>query len=268
MTASTLAAALGDTRGLSVGQVIFWIDWVLKVLLALRIIMGRRPVPVTLAWLLVLLIPVPFVGVFLYGIVGEVRLGSRRLAQYRKLTEGFAARAGFIWRARSQHWDEETAQYKQIADVAFIVGGMPPLRGNDVRLYSGAKPFIDALVADVDGAASRVHLLFYIWIREGAGVRVVEALERARARGVECRVLVDAVGSQGLLRSDLPDRMVRAGVKFVAALPVSPLRMLFARLDLRNHRKIAVIDGWTAYTGSQNIAETTFKRRSRKRKGL
>src|ERR1041384_2860984 len=70
-----------------------------------------------------------------------------------------------------------------------------------------------------------------------------------------------------MLRSDLPTRMIRAGVKFAAALPVNPLRMLFSRLDLRNHRKIAVIDGWTAYTGSQNIAEARFKRRSRKKTG-
>src|ERR1041384_5886585 len=124
---------------MTTGQIIFWIDGAFKVLLALRIIMGRRPVPVTLAWLLVLLIPVPFVGVVLYAIMGEIRLGTRRLARDRAGTQGVAARAGFLGRARNQHWDEETAQYSQIATVTAIVGGMPPLRGNEVRLFSGAK---------------------------------------------------------------------------------------------------------------------------------
>src|SRR6185436_16394806 len=137
--------------------------------------------------------------VVLYLIVGEIRLGKRRLARYRRLTDGFAARATFLWRARSHHWDRDTAQYRQIADVAAIVGGMPPLRGNDLKLFSGAGQFIDALIRDIDAAQTRVHLLFYIWIDHGSGLKVVKALERAALRGVECRVLVDAVGSSHLV---------------------------------------------------------------------
>lgn len=248
-------------------MVIVVIDWVLKALVGLRVVMCGRPVPVSLAWLAVLLIPVPFVGVLLYGVIGEIRLGGRRLAQYQRLTDGYGAKAAFLWRARNHHWDSETAQYKHIAVVASSVGGMPPLRGNEVTLYSGAMPFIEALIEDIDAAKLRVHLLFYIFIDHGPGLRVVKALERACARGVVCRVLVDGVGSRPFLRGPIPERLRKAGVKFATALPVNALRMIFARLDLRNHRKIAVIDGWTAYTGSQNIAEITFRRRGRKRKG-
>ncbi|MEX2218756.1 MAG: cardiolipin synthase [Phycisphaerales bacterium] len=252
---------------LTTTQLILITDWTLKVLIALRVIMNRRPVPVTLAWLMVLLIPVPYVGVVLYAIIGEVRLGRRRLARYRRLTEGFAARATFLWRARSHHWTAETELYKHISEVASRVGEMPPLRGNTVELFSGAQTFIDALIRDIDAAASRVHLFFYIWIDHGPGLQVAEAVERAARRGVECRVMVDAVGSKWLLFSRIPERLRRAGVKFAVSLPVNPIRMLFARLDLRNHRKIAVIDGWTAYTGSQNIAWTTFRRKGLRKKG-
>src|SRR6185295_16459263 len=197
-------------------------DWLLKAAVGLRVVMCGRPVPVSLAWLAVLLIPVPFVGVILYGIIGEIRLGGKRLARYQKITEGFAAKAAFLWRARNHHWDSETAQYRHVADVASLVGGMPPLRGNEVKLYSGAMNFIEALIDDIDGATSRVHLLFYIFIDHGPGLRVVKALERACERGVTCRVLVDAVGSHRFLRSPIPERLRKAGVKLAAALPVNP----------------------------------------------
>ena len=80
----------------------------------------------------------------------------------------------------------------------------------------------------------------------------------AADRGVACRVLVDAVGSKAFLRSPLHARMREAGIQVQAALPANALRAIFVRLDLRNHRKIAVIDHELAWTGSQNLAEASF----------
>ncbi|MBL0922688.1 MAG: cardiolipin synthase, partial [Phycisphaerales bacterium] len=87
------------------------------------------------------------------------------------------------------------------------------------------------------------------------------------ARGVRCRVLVDAVGSRPFLRSDLCAAMRRAGVLVCEALPVNPLRMLLARVDLRNHRKIVVIDHRIGYTGSHNLAEADFLSKKKPRAG-
>lgn len=233
-------------------------DGLLRVLLGVHLIMSRRPVPVTLAWLFLLVAPVPFFGVFAYAIVGEVRLGTRRAAEYQRLTAGYAQRATVFWRGGSADWTDECLPYKQIANVATTVGDMPPLRGNAIAILADAEHTIDALVRDIDVAKSRIHMLYYIWMERGAGEKVVEALERAAARGVTCRVLVDAVGSKKFVRSNLRTRLEQAGVKLAEALPVNPIRMLFARLDVRNHRKIAVIDGWVAYSGSQNITDSTF----------
>ena len=84
------------------------------------------------------------------------------------------------------------------------------------------------------------------------------ALERAAQRGVICRVLVDDVGASRFLRSRKASRLRAAGVQVVRQLPVGLLRMLFVRMDLRNHRKIAVIDGGTGYTGSMNLVDPAF----------
>jgi cardiolipin synthase len=233
-------------------------DAVLRVFLGFHLLMSRRPVPVTLAWLVALVVPIPFVGAFFYAIVGEVRLGRWRAREYERLTADYSQKATVFWRGRSQAWTDECVDYKQIANVATTVGDMPPLRGNALAIMADAEHTIDALCRDIDAARQRIHMLYYIWMERGAGIKVLEALERAAARGVSCRVLVDGVGSKKFVRKGLGNRLIKAGIKFAVALPVSPVRMLFARVDVRNHRKIAVIDGWVAYTGSQNITDMTF----------
>jgi cardiolipin synthase len=231
------------------------VDAALRVTLGVHLLLSRRPVSATLAWLMLMLLPVPFIGVLLYTIVGEVRLGRWRLARYNELTADFISRATVFWKGGTQDWTVECEPYRQVSHVATTVGEMPPLRGNRVTFLGDSNGTIQAIIKDIDAAKSRISMLYYIWMENRAGAEVVAALERAAKRGVSCRVLVDAVGSKEFLRSDLPARLSAAGVKFAAALPVNPFRMLFARLDLRNHRKITVVDGWIAYAGSQNLTD-------------
>ena len=236
-----------------------YLDFALRAVLAVHVILSRRPVPVALAWLSLLLVPIPYLGVLLYLVVGEPRLGARRTKRYADLTQGFLERAVMFWKATPTEWDPECRPYCHIATVASVVGEIPPLRGNTVRFLSGSEATIAALIKDIDEAQKTVHLLFYIWQERGAGEMVTAALERAASRGVTCRVLVDAVGSKKFLRSELPVRLKKAGAELSIALPVNFIRMFLSRVDLRNHRKIAVIDGKIGYAGSQNITDNTFK---------
>jgi cardiolipin synthase len=233
-------------------------EWALRIGLAIRVMTSRRAVPTSLAWIAVLLMA-PVVGIFVYLLIGENRLGSRRAARHRSAVDTLSAEAAARWRAGDHDWTDECLPYKPIATLASHVGLLPPLRGNSIEIIGDSKVFIDRLVADIDAATTRVHILTYIWMTRGAGVAVGEALVRAVKRGVTCRVLADGVGSRPFFKSPLHQRMRRAGVEVYPALPVNPIRALFARIDLRNHRKIATIDGRIAYTGSQNIADTSFK---------
>jgi cardiolipin synthase len=243
------------------------IDVLLRVLIAARVIMSARPVPASLAWLIVLLLPVPFVPIGAYVLVGENRLGVRRRARYQLLTREFSQRAQIFLRALSQEWDSDTAPYRRLADVITQVGEIPTLRGNAIEFVAGSEKFIEGLIRDIDGAQERVHLLFYIWMESSAGEDVVRAVERAAARGLACRVIVDARGSKRFVRKGLPSRLRAGGAKVAIALPVNPFRALFTRLDLRNHRKIAVIDGALAWSGSANITDSTFGYRPVRRVG-
>jgi cardiolipin synthase len=242
------------------GWAIFIADWAVRLALAARVVLRRIDPPVRTAWLVVLIF-VPIFGVVAYLLVGEARLGSRRIRRYEALAKRLDTEAIALWRHRCEEFENENAQFEHIAVFGTAVGGFPPLSGNSLGLHTDAEKTLDAMVADINAARHHVHLLTYIWDPGTRSESVGLALEMAAARGVQCRVLVDAVGSKKFLRSRRCASMRHAGVKVVAALPVHFLRALFARIDLRNHRKILVVDGEVAYAGSQNIADSTFRSR-------
>jgi cardiolipin synthase len=125
------------------------------------------------------------------------------------------------------------------------------------------EPFLTRLVEDLEADRSHCHLLYYIFSHDSVGQRVAEALIHAARRGVTCRLLVDAAGSRPVMKSKLWGEMRDAGVKLGVALPVNPLRAFVARLDLRNHRKLTVIDGRVAYAGSHNISRALYYKKER-----
>lgn len=241
-------------------------EWAIRITLVLRIIMTRRPVPVALAWVLVV-VWVPILGIIVYLMVGENRLGRRRVKRFEELSAGMDRKAVALWQHRSEGMDEPLERYDQVSSIAFAVGGFAPLKGNKLTLMADAEGTLESIIRDIDRAESHVHMLYYLWMRGGMGVAVGEALVRAAGRGVQCRVLVDAVGSRPFLRSALAARLRARGVRIVPSLPVGLLRLPFYRLDLRNHRKLTVIDGRIAYSGSQNLSDSTFRSNRRIRTG-
>ncbi len=117
---------------------------------------------------------------------------------------------------------------------------------------------IDRLIADIDAARDHVHLLYYIIGDDDTAERVVDALARAVDRGLVCRVLADSLGSRPAFDRLLP-RLHKHGILAEETMRVGLFRRKTGRIDLRNHRKIAVIDGAIGYTGSQNLIDSTFK---------
>jgi cardiolipin synthase len=223
----------------------------------LPLVVRRKSQPaVCLAWLTIIFL-IPFVGLAAYLLIGEVRLGYRRTRRHAREVDivGKVDRPDIQLRYIVQPQIEANQQV--ILHVATRLGGLPVLGGNSTELLTESHLLIDRLVKDIDEAQHHVHLLFYIFVADEVGSRVVTALERAQARGVRCRLLADDVGSRRFLRHMGP-ALSRQGIEVVPVLPVNPLRGLFSRFDLRNHRKLAVIDGKVAYTGSQNIVRPDY----------
>jgi cardiolipin synthase len=233
-------------------------EWLIRIGMLL-IVPRRRPPSAAMAWLLVIFFE-PLVGLALYALIGEPRLSrARRQRHARLLAEAAALRLRFKERlsiARPALLPAQEATVKLARQLA----DMPIVAGNDGELLADTDEVITRLIHDIDEARANVHLLFYIFRDDVSGRRVLGALFRAAQRGVKCRVLVDAVGSRPLLRSAAAEAR-RAGVELRAALPVGILRRPLTRIDIRNHRKLAVIDGRMAYTGSQNIVDPSYGHR-------
>jgi len=147
--------------------------------------------------------------------------------------------------------------FQTTVTLAEKLGYMPIMFNNKTTLLNNTDETIDHLIKDINAAQSHVHLLFYIFEIDETGQRVAQALERAAARGVECRLLVDAQGSRRFLKK-MAAHLKKSGIQLYPVLAVSLLRAWASRIDLRNHRKIAVIDGKIGYTGSQNIVNAGY----------
>ena len=221
----------------------------------------RKPAVAT-AWI-VTVMAVPLVGAALYLLVGESRVGRRRAARHAAIVSKVDTPEVH------RHADPRSVQVRlaeeqrQLARLAGSVSHGPVLAGNRVELSGDSAANIQRMVADIDAARLHVHLLTYIFLLDGSGRAVAQALARAAARGVATRLLVDAVGSKDFLRSEVRSMLERAGVQVTPALPVSIVRAVIARLDIRNHRKLLVVDGEVAWTGSQNIADAAFAPKAR-----
>lgn len=230
----------------------------LLVVLALRVVMRRRAVGFSLAWLTVIF-GLPVFGALLYLFMGELRLGGKRARRANRLHGPF------------QEWLAELAaeippaaiapRWAPLARLAESAAAIRPLGGNRIELLHDADASFQALLTDIESARRTVHLEFYIWDAGGRADTVAAALARAARRGVKCRVLLDDVGSRRFLRGREVRELREAGVEVVAALPAHLPRTFLVRFDLRLHRKIVVIDGEVGYVGSLNVADPRlFKR--------
>jgi cardiolipin synthase len=225
----------------------------------LRVVMARPLPGVALAWIL-LVAAVPAAGFVLYLAFGERRIGGRRIARVHaiRIPRGDFLRRLESDRAAAVSWSDLPEAAATLDRLARAHDGFPTLAGNELELLTAAADVLTAIRAEVERARVSLHLQFYIWHPGGLADEVAAAVAAAARRGVGCRVLVDALGSARWLRTQWPAQLRAAVVQVVALLPVGGLRLLLQRGDLRNHRKIVVVDGEVAFTGSMNMVDPRF----------
>jgi cardiolipin synthase A/B len=200
----------------------------------------REPMP-AIAWSLTVLL-MPFFGAFLFFVFGYQTV-HRRLSRRRKRSKAykkFTARADGASAGVPQRWDV-------LARLGHHGDGFPVTGGNAVTLYHEGTDAFDAMIRAIDRAEHHVHLQFFIFRSDSTGQRFIDALCRCAQRKVEVRLLVDSVGSY-----NLPSRLLRClqrdGGRVASFLPLlNPFRV-----NLRNHRKILVVDGHTGFAGGLN----------------
>lgn len=229
-------------------------DFFIRVGLSLRVIMRKKPYGVSLAWLVVILL-IPFVGGFLYLLFGENRLPEKRIERAKTSYNTYLKWLKTLRQRAPVDWSEINPECIPLHRQALTLVGLPAMAGNDLTLITSPEKIIQSLIDAINNAKSTCHLQYYIWEEGGRINKLAEALTKASARGVTCRLLLDSIGSRNFLKSKRAKKMRLAGIKIQESLPAGIINALFSRIDIRNHRKLAVIDGSIAYTGSSNMAD-------------
>lgn len=243
------------------GTIGFVVGLLIQVVVVFRVIMGKRGVGETLAWVM-LILGIPVVGWILYLLIGELRLGASREKRYQQLSKAIQQRLQALEPIEAQvSWADVDQEYARIAQTGRGTLSFPILPGNQLELIEDWQLVFDQIIADIDSAKTNCDLQFYIWHSGGRTQEVVEAIERARARGVHCRILVDSLGSWKFLHSDEAKRLTAAGAQVREALPSRLWRLPFVRYDLRMHRKLVLVDDQIAWTGSLNLVDPRFFKR-------
>jgi cardiolipin synthase len=232
-------------------------EWAIR-LGMLLFVPRQRSAAAARGWLLLIFF-FPWPGLLLYSFVGRAYLPKRRLTlQLHAVKLIRELRQRFVSSAHLTR-PELAAPLTQAVTLAEKLGDFGILGNNRFELLGEYEASIERLIADIDAAEKHVHLLYYIFADDATGRRVAEALLRATARGVQCRLLLDAMGARKALRRLAP-RLRQAGIEVISVLPYRIWNRNRGRRDLRNHRKIAVIDGRVGYVGSQNMIDADFKR--------
>lgn len=224
----------------------------------LRVLYKQKNIGSTFAWLIILFL-FPLFGTVTYLLIGEPRLGTaraKRTDEMNRFYRGFADK--YLADVYLDVSHQLKPHYYGISKAAAGITGLGATQSNAVTLLSTTDSIVERMIADIEAAEHSCMLAFYIIDPKGRIENLLEALIRASKRGIDCAILADGVGSSGFFKSSWVKRLREAGVEVERALPVGIWRTLFTRTDLRNHRKILVIDSKIGYTGSFNLADPHY----------
>ena len=241
------------------------IDITIRIVSLIVIPINRRP-QTAAAWLLAIFL-IPYVGFILFLLIGSTKLPKARREKQLEINKYIIETThGIDQVTRTPPWP---GWLEPVVELNRKLGAMPMVGGNKATLHVDYSESIAAMTTAVHGAERYVHVEFYILSFDKTTQPFFEALEEAVGRGVTVRVLLDhiaSVRSPGYFRTIRT--LKRIGVDWRLMLPVQPWRGRYQRPDLRNHRKLLIVDGAVGFTGSQNMIDRSYLKRGNVRRGL
>jgi cardiolipin synthase len=225
--------------------------------LALGVLPGNRKPSTAMAWLILILL-LPYLGVVMFLLFGSTSVGRKRRAWQAEVNERiFEA----VENQRAAE-DRPLPVRRNVDDLARLnqdLGALPMSASNSVELIPDYHGSIAAMTEEIVAARRFVHVEFYISSWDEATDGFFEAMVAAAERGVDVRFLFDHLGSRGIPGyKQFAARLRETKIKFAPMLPIAPLKGELRRPDLRNHRKILVVDGRVGFMGSQNLIEPGY----------
>ncbi|MGH1525450.1 cardiolipin synthase [Leifsonia sp. L25] len=241
------------------------LDFVIRVIAIIVVPRNRKPTSAT-AWLLAIFL-IPYIGVLFFLLIGSYKLPKKRREKQDEINRFIIDSTEGIERVRRDHpWPP---WLESVVELNRNLGAMPLVGGNRASLDGHYDESLASMTAAIAKAKRYVHVEFYILTLDKTTAPFFEAMEAAVARGVVVRVLLDHIAS---VRT--PDykatikRLTAMGAKWHLMLPVQPFKGKYQRPDLRNHRKLLIVDGRVAFMGSQNVIDRSYNKKSNIRRGL
>lgn len=239
------------------------IFWIVCLVLLFIIPRNRKPTSAT-AWLLLMYI-IPVVGIIIFLLIGSPKLSKRRRAMQSTMNETIS-RA--VAEAQSQHEFDALLRppipkgYDPFVRLNTKLGGLPAFAGNAVELLHDYPSNIACIAQEIEKAQRYVHMEYFTLSLDEETQPVFTSLERVHQRGVKVRVLLDHLGSRPSPTFKKTRKWLEeVGIEYHLILPLRFFGPNYTRFDLRNHRKIVVIDGQVGFTGSQNMIKRNYFRK-------
>ncbi|ARC54825.1 hypothetical protein AOQ88_00995 [Candidatus Riesia sp. GBBU] len=142
--------------------------------------------------------------------------------------------------------------------------GIKAVNGNRTKILNNYKKIIHMIIKDINDSSISVKMMFYIWKCGGKTNEINKALIRAAKRGIKCKILIDSFGSWSFIHSKDLKFLRKYGIEIVESLRIRFFYIFIRRIDLRNHKKIVVIDNKISYVGSMNMIDPNYYKKKSK----
>lgn len=256
---------ISDTWGWWLAAFLFVLDLSIRITAIIVIPRNRRPTA-AMAWLLAIFF-IPFVGVLLFLLIGNPRLPRARRRKQDQINEYIAETSEHLHFGTLR--PDPPSWFPPIVEMNHQLGALPISGDNGAHLISDYQESLDAMADEIRRAVDYVHVEFYILQSDSSTDNFFRALEEVAARGVTVRVLLDHWANRWKPRYRRTIARLNAmGADWHLMLPVQPLKGRMQRPDLRNHRKLLVVDGAVAFLGSQNVTDSTYNLPKNIKRGL
>lgn len=237
---------------------IFLVDLLVRIWLLVHIPKKRKPTAAT-AWLLLIFI-LPVLGTLIFFVIGYSKLSRSRREKQENITSVIHEYSTLL--KKEGLTGAPPTEYQQTASLAAHLTGLQPTKGNHTAIITGYEEIIDDIIDSINRAEKYIYIEFYILALDTTTEPFFEALRNAKARGVSVYVLFDAWGSKKFPRKhEMKQLLTEVTTAWHSILPLSFRPKKYNRPDLRNHRKIVVVDNTSAYIGSLNMIDKTYHRK-------
>lgn len=234
-----------------IGETFYIVYFLVLISTLMVVIMENRNPLKTMSWVMILIF-LPAIGLIIYFVFGQKWYKRHRIDKriYNMISRP-QLRNDFKKNIKLPE------KYARLAELLKKTESSLPYSGNSVETYYDGYSFYDSLIKEISKAKHHIHIEFYIFMSDEIGNLIKDILIDKAKKGIKIRIIIDDLGSWGIKKDFLRD-MEKAGIEFTKFLPVT-FPIISNKINYRNHRKLVVIDGKTAFLGGMNIANRYLK---------